>query len=450
MQSPVATAAQRTQPAGPLELISSCSRVLVSCPSGSSPWSELCRLLVDQVGLRTASLHVRMPHDTHVRCLAHAGEYDECAALAGAVASPAFQLTVTHTRSAKLLVRAAPGADATGAAPTVRKRLFDCLLLPFDWDGVASGILHVHSQNDQPLPPELEAALGLLTDLLSWRARASAPSVDCPSPEVVQSVESNHIPPLDSIIAAIPDVVTRTSADGIVTFVSPSVASVLGYSPDELLGARFVSVVHPEDAVLVERTMRAKGPLRRTVKFRARHAQGHYVSVEASVGRNAGDAGVVAVHREVAASVALAPAVASRNVAAAARPVTVLVVDDEVGIRKVTEAMLQHAGYRVLTAVDGREALRMVEAEDAEIDAVLTDVLMPGMNGPQLVDALDDVRPGIAKLYMSGFSATIRREFDLDPSIPFLEKPFSPEELTRALVGALESSTGNGARVAAR
>jgi two-component system cell cycle sensor histidine kinase/response regulator CckA len=109
------------------------------------------------------------------------------------------------------------------------------------------------------------------------------------------------------------------------------------------------------------------------------------------------------------------------------RPV-VLLVDDEVGIREVVRAMLQLAGYRVLVAGSGEEALQAAAAHEGPIDLLLTDVVMPGIQGPELGERLRAIRPHTRVLLMSGVSDDLRGG---------LAKPFSCGALLRAISATL-------------
>lgn len=111
---------------------------------------------------------------------------------------------------------------------------------------------------------------------------------------------------------------------------------------------------------------------------------------------------------------------------------TVLLVEDEEMVRDLTMSMLESMGYRCLAIADPREALVVAENPEVEIDLVLTDVLMPGMRGQEMMEALRRVRPGAKCIYMSGYTAAIldddsvRRE-----GAAFLKKPFQMEELAK-------------------
>ena len=128
-------------------------------------------------------------------------------------------------------------------------------------------------------------------------------------------------------------------------------------------------------------------------------------------------------------------------VAAAARGTeTLLVVEDDPRVRAVTVRALRGAGHRVLVAGSGPEALGIVEGEPGALQLVVTDVVMPGMSGKALVDALRLRRPGLRALFVSGYpQEVIARSGVLDSGIAFLAKPFTPATLVarvRALLDA--------------
>jgi CheY-like chemotaxis protein len=113
---------------------------------------------------------------------------------------------------------------------------------------------------------------------------------------------------------------------------------------------------------------------------------------------------------------------------------TVLVVEDEAGVRHLARHVLSRFGYRVLEAADGIEALRLAEVEQGSIDLLLTDVVMPGMSGAELADRFLALRPHTRVLYASGYAddAVMRHGVRHD-GVPFLQKPFEPDELVRCV-----------------
>jgi len=119
--------------------------------------------------------------------------------------------------------------------------------------------------------------------------------------------------------------------------------------------------------------------------------------------------------------------------------VTVLLVEDEPTLLAITGRMLRAIGYVVLTASTPDDALRLSEARREPIDVLLSDVVMPGMNGQQLAEALARTRPGLKCLFMSGYTAdVIATHGVLDAGVHFLQKPFTRHELAarvRAVLG---------------
>jgi len=118
---------------------------------------------------------------------------------------------------------------------------------------------------------------------------------------------------------------------------------------------------------------------------------------------------------------------------------TVLLVEDEAPVRGMISKILSAAGYAVLKAHDGPSALAVADAHKARIHLILTDIVMPGMNGRSLVEALIARRPGIKALYMSGYSDdVISHQGLLEEGIPFISKPFRPSELASKVRSLLE------------
>jgi PAS domain S-box-containing protein len=126
------------------------------------------------------------------------------------------------------------------------------------------------------------------------------------------------------------------------------------------------------------------------------------------------------------------------------RPLTVLVVDDEPGVRHLACAMLRRSGYTVLEASDGLEAERVAAGHESEIDVLLTDIVMPGMRGPELATLLRAARPTLRVVYMSGFPDTAPLEDVERGEAVFLAKPF----LRAALLGAIAPAANREGRVA--
>jgi len=123
---------------------------------------------------------------------------------------------------------------------------------------------------------------------------------------------------------------------------------------------------------------------------------------------------------------------------ASATNASVLIVDDEPAVLKVTARLVRQLGYHVQTAERGVEALDIIRHEPNTISLLLTDVLMPGMNGVELVAQVRAINPEIRVLYMSGYTADALASSPIDEtSAALLLKPFSRDTMADALRGAL-------------
>jgi signal transduction histidine kinase/AmiR/NasT family two-component response regulator len=124
---------------------------------------------------------------------------------------------------------------------------------------------------------------------------------------------------------------------------------------------------------------------------------------------------------------------------------TVLVVDDDPGVRRVACRLLETFGLTVRTAASGAEAIGIVEADPDACDAVLLDLTMPEMSGTEAFDRLQAIRPGLPVVLMSGYhEEELRRELDARIS-GFIQKPFTPGDLARKIrmaLGAIEQAGG--------
>ena len=119
---------------------------------------------------------------------------------------------------------------------------------------------------------------------------------------------------------------------------------------------------------------------------------------------------------------------------------TVLVVEDEEDVRRLLTLILRKRGYEVLEAPGGQEALRIFEQRGSEIQLVLTDMVMPQITGRQLGEMLEQKRPGIKIMYMSGYTDDVLvRTGALRPGMSFLQKPLRPEVLTAKIREALDT-----------
>jgi CheY-like chemotaxis protein len=117
---------------------------------------------------------------------------------------------------------------------------------------------------------------------------------------------------------------------------------------------------------------------------------------------------------------------------------TIVVVDDTEGLRELTSKLLRRQGYTVLLAANADEAIRLFE-ENASIDVLLTDVVMPGASGPELTRQLVEQHPTLKVVYMSGYTEdAIAQHGVLNPGIAFLHKPFTSETLGRKIREVLD------------
>ncbi len=113
---------------------------------------------------------------------------------------------------------------------------------------------------------------------------------------------------------------------------------------------------------------------------------------------------------------------------------TILLAEDDPALLKMTQMMLERIGYHVLPAPSPEEALRLARQNAGRIDLLMTDVVMPGMNGRHLSQTLLADQPGLKRLFMSGYTAdVIARHGVLEPGVHFIAKPFTPAELAHQL-----------------
>jgi CheY-like chemotaxis protein len=109
---------------------------------------------------------------------------------------------------------------------------------------------------------------------------------------------------------------------------------------------------------------------------------------------------------------------------------TALIVEDEDALREVTRRLLTRHGYTVITATDGVDAITVAAGYEGTIDLLLTDVIMPQMLGKEAAEKIQQDRPGIRVLYMSGYAQPIlASQGRLDPDVTLLDKPFTEREL---------------------
>jgi PAS domain S-box-containing protein len=122
----------------------------------------------------------------------------------------------------------------------------------------------------------------------------------------------------------------------------------------------------------------------------------------------------------------------------------VLIVDDEPSVRTVASRLLSNFGYRVELAANGADAVEIFRAKGAEVALVITDMSMPGMDGPTLIRALRATRPDLPILGSSGLSSQTEVETTTDTRISFLPKPYTTAELLHAVRAAMDPLTAEG------
>jgi CheY-like chemotaxis protein len=120
---------------------------------------------------------------------------------------------------------------------------------------------------------------------------------------------------------------------------------------------------------------------------------------------------------------------------------TILVLEDETGVRDLVRRVLERYGYRVLVAETPHEALAVAEEQQGQIQLLISDVVLPEMTGPAVAERIVAAQPQIRVLYMSGYTdSDIVHRGVLDEGTPFLQKPFVPEALARKVREVLQAS----------
>jgi len=120
---------------------------------------------------------------------------------------------------------------------------------------------------------------------------------------------------------------------------------------------------------------------------------------------------------------------------------TLLVVEDQEEVRKLTKRVLEAQGYTVLAAGNGFEALEIVDRHPTQIHLMITDVVMPGMNGRELAQRASARRSDLKVLYVSGYTGeAVLQHRLLEPGVAFLQKPFTPDVLARKTREVLDNS----------
>jgi CheY-like chemotaxis protein len=119
----------------------------------------------------------------------------------------------------------------------------------------------------------------------------------------------------------------------------------------------------------------------------------------------------------------------------------VLIAEDERLVRNVLVRMFERAGYRVLAAANGREAVTLLEQHRDEVRLAVLDVVMPELSGPQAYERLVALRPDLPALFISGYADDTRAATRIPPGVRLLEKPVSADVLLGAVDALLAERT---------
>ncbi len=131
----------------------------------------------------------------------------------------------------------------------------------------------------------------------------------------------------------------------------------------------------------------------------------------------------------------------AESIAAEPGTETILLVEDEANLRYLARQFLEKQGYQVIEAADGAVAMQIAVAHEAVIHLLLTDVIMPGMNGRELAQRISEIRPNVKVLYMSGYTENvIGRNGTLDAGVRLLQKPFTLRDLKSKVREVLDST----------
>jgi two-component system cell cycle sensor histidine kinase/response regulator CckA len=164
---------------------------------------------------------------------------------------------------------------------------------------------------------------------------------------------------------------------------------------------------------------------------------GGHIGVASEVGRGT----TFEIHLPAVAEVAPPPPPPVRPVPIPSGTETILIVEDEQGVRALTRAALQSNGYTLLEAADGEEAVRFGERHPGPIHLLVSDVVMPRMGGRQLAERLAALRPEMRVMFVSGYTddAVVRHGVRQE-EVAFLQKPFSPDALRRKVRAVLDAA----------
>ena len=120
------------------------------------------------------------------------------------------------------------------------------------------------------------------------------------------------------------------------------------------------------------------------------------------------------------------------------RPHTILVVDDNAAVRNLSLTLLRRCGFRTLEAFDGESGLSIFQRHQRDVDLVLTDVMMPKVSGPQMIEKILESNPSVKVVFMSGTPGISSLPKRRGREFPIIHKPFGAEKLTTCIRECLE------------
>lgn len=126
---------------------------------------------------------------------------------------------------------------------------------------------------------------------------------------------------------------------------------------------------------------------------------------------------------------------------------TILLVEDDDNIRDVTRKILEMHGYTVLTAGTATEGIHVFEQHEGQVDLLVTDVMMPGMNGRELVRRLTDRCPELKAMFISGYDSAMVCPGMQNRNVTYLQKPFTVDELARKVRELIDGAVYPGETV---
>jgi two-component system, cell cycle sensor histidine kinase and response regulator CckA len=134
--------------------------------------------------------------------------------------------------------------------------------------------------------------------------------------------------------------------------------------------------------------------------------------------------------------------------AGAGSGLTILVVDDETAVRRFAVRVLQRDGYEVLEAADGAEALELLRSSKTSIDAIVSDIVMPRLNGVELMQAVAESHTHIPVVLMSGYATAALTDMGIATPCSVIPKPFPAERLLAEVHRCVRSGRGGGSSAA--